>query len=730
MADIPIDAIPAARSARFAAFADWLRRSLRSALSTLPHGRTLPEDVWRRRHHALLAILWLHAVGLTVFALCYGYGLAHSLAHGFALAGIGVAAMLAKRHRRLAASTVSLGLISSSALLVHTWGGVIEGHFHFFVMIALLALYEDWLPFLLAAAYVVVHHGLMGALDPGGVYNHPEAVEHPWKWAAIHGGFVVAAGAASVAAWRLNEDVRADTRRAYEQVRRSEAQLAEAQRLAQIGSWEWDLASGRVTWSDELYRIFGVAQSDWSPSYESFVSLVEPADRARVEEVVQRAVDERSSFRHEYAITRPDGTKRVIEAYGELVECDSVVKLVGTAQDVTERREVEAELARREEIEREHRARSEFLSRISHELRTPLNAILGFAQVLELDGLAPKQKESVRQILKGGDHLLELINEVLEISRLQAGNMTISLEPVLVEAVVAEAITLVKPLAKDLNVTLVNRVGAAREHYVVADKQRLKQVLLNLLSNAIKYNREGGSVTVSLEEPRTGRNLILVTDTGMGIAQEKLDQVFVPFDRLGAEHSGVEGTGLGLTLSRLLVEAMKGTLDVESEPYIGSTFTVGLESTSAPSEATRPAAAESHYTVGPEAGGATATIVYVEDNLSNLRLVERLLEPEGGVALIPAMEGNLALELVRQHRPDLVLLDLHLPGIDGEAVLRELKADPAVRHIPVIVISADATASRIERVLAAGADEFLTKPLDIKRFLLVLNARLGGRVAA
>jgi CheY-like chemotaxis protein/anti-sigma regulatory factor (Ser/Thr protein kinase) len=289
---------------------------------------------------------------------------------------------------------------------------------------------------------------------------------------------------------------------------------------------------------------------------------------------------------------------------------------------------------------------------------------------------------------------------------------------------------LVNPLATERNVTFVNKIAALQDRFVEADKQRLKQVLLNLLSNAIKYNREGGTVTVSLAEPASGRALILVTDTGMGIPQEKLEQVFVPFDRLGAEDTGVDGTGLGLTLSKLLVEAMNGTLDVESEPYIGSTFVVGLQKASAPAAAAVPLDGNAELAPDGRGNGARATVLYVEDNLSNLRLVERLFEPHGGVTLIPAMEGKLGLELARQHHPDLILLDLHLPGIDGEAVLEQLKADPGLREIPVIVVSADATSSRVERVLASGAQAFLTKPLNVRRFLEVVNETMSPPVAA
>src|SRR5688500_7420301 len=209
----------------------WLGR-LRSAL---PEGRTLPDRVWRRRHHAMLTLLWLHAVGLAIFALAQGFGVLHSIQEGGIVAAIAVAATLAGDRKRMAATLVSLGLITSSAVLVHIWGGVIEAHFHFFVMIVVLSLYEDWLPFLVAASYVVLHHGLAGALDPHSVYNHADAVAHPWKWAAIHGLFVTGAGVGAVVAWRLNEDVRAESDQAYRQARASEERFKSAFENAPIG---------------------------------------------------------------------------------------------------------------------------------------------------------------------------------------------------------------------------------------------------------------------------------------------------------------------------------------------------------------------------------------------------------------------------------------------------------------------------------------------------------------
>jgi PAS domain S-box-containing protein len=967
--------------------------------ASLPHGQTLPEDEWRRRHHALLAILWLHVPALTIFAAAEGYSPFHSALHGGAVVVFALLATFGPKNRRFASVAVSLGLISASALLVHTWGGVIEGHFHFFVMIALLALYEDWLPFLIAAAYVVVHHGLMGALDPGGVYNHPDAVAHPWKWAAIHGAFVTAAGIASVAAWRLNEDVRAETRTAYRHARESEErfrsafheapismtlsgigpedaglfvqvnralceflgyseeellgshferithpadkgenkelfgqllagtipsfqlekrylradgrtvwgmlnvslvrddqgeplyaiaqvqdvterklavkavsesqrQLAEAQKIAQMGSWEWDILSDEVTWSKELYRIFGLDPETWQPSFEGFLERVH-GDRERVRAVVEASIASRESFHDEYGVLRPGGELRVVEAHGEVVLGDDgePVKLIGTAQDVTEQRRVERyrearyavarelatakaledvarqlletltsvgewdravlwtvgddqreltrvaawgvderdadaspgagaqdawqtgepvlaeraaafpihghglvcgvvefsstslvqvdaghmelmtavtaeighfvesqrmakELQLKQQAEREHRARSEFLSRISHELRTPLNAILGFAQVLELGELDVDEKESVKQILKGGTHLLELINEVLEISRVDSGSMSVSVEPVSVDEIVSDALDLVGPLAAQHGVTLENCLNGDGARHVCADQQRLKQVMLNLLSNGIKYNRDGGSVTVSLDDGPDGHVLIAVRDTGKGIPEDKLAHVFSPFDRLGAEQTSIQGTGLGLTLSKLLVEAMGGTLGVESELSVGSTFTVGF-----PASEAGPAKPTRHETNGAvtqlaSREQASATVLYIEDNLSNYSLVERLLAQRPNIAMLAAIDGGLGLELARQHRPDLILLDLHLPIMEGQEVLARLKADEATSDIPVVVVSADANASRVEALLDSGADAFLTKPLDVKRFMAVVDDALGAKVAA
>jgi PAS domain S-box-containing protein len=405
--------------------------------------------------------------------------------------------------------------------------------------------------------------------------------------------------------------------------------------------------------------------------------------------------------------------------------------LVGISEDITERKQAQEQVRQaKEEAERANKAKSEFLSRMSHELRTPLNAILGFGQLLESADLQPNQRERVVQMMKGGRHLLELINEVLDISRIEAGSMPISLEPVHVESALTDVLDLIAPLAAERGISLERPSKEAADKYVLADNQRLRQVMLNLLSNAIKYNREGGKAKVSFAETSPGSLLILVTDTGKGIPEDQQRKLFTPFERLGAEQSAIEGTGLGLALSKLLIEAMGGTLGVESEPWIGATFIVKLALVDAPSARSLTSAAGAGSVAMSEHDGPTRTILYVEDNPSNLKLVEEVLATRPGIRLVSVMNGNLALELAQQHRPDLVLLDLHLPGVPGEAVLRRLRADPETKRVPVVVVSADATDQSVEKLLASGANAYVAKPFEIDEFLAVIDEVFSERQPA
>jgi PAS domain S-box-containing protein len=396
--------------------------------------------------------------------------------------------------------------------------------------------------------------------------------------------------------------------------------------------------------------------------------------------------------------------------------------MYGMAIDITERKRAEEDLhAAREEAELANRAKSEFLARMSHELRTPLNAILGFAQLLEIDDLGAERGESVQQILRAGRHLLQLIDEILDVARIEQGTLSLSIEPVQLREIVREALDLIQPLAASANIRI--RTEASQfDGHALADRQRLKQALMNLLSNAIKYNREGGDVIVSCGAAPGGRVRIEVADTGPGIPGEMMDRLFLPFERLGAERTPVEGTGIGLSISKRLIELMGGEIGAESQIGRGSTFWVELEPAEAPEERVEQAAERAPEVLG---SGGERTVLYVEDNLSNLRLVERILARRPTARLITAMQGGLALELAREHRPDLILLDVHLPDIDGDEVLRRLREDPETRDIPVVAVSAEATPRKIERFLAAGARAYLTKPLDVKQFLEVVDEALA-----
>jgi len=379
----------------------------------------------------------------------------------------------------------------------------------------------------------------------------------------------------------------------------------------------------------------------------------------------------------------------------------------------------------KEEADRANTAKSEYLSRMSHELRTPLNAILGFAQLLELGELGDEQRENLHYILSAARHLLALINEVLDIAAIEAGRLPLSLEPVAVADVVAETVSLIRPLADQHQVLLVSPPVSCQVH-VRGDRQRLKQILLNLLSNADKYNRPGGRVELACGPAGDGMR-IQVVDTGPGIAAEVMDQLFVPFERLGSEQTGVEGAGLGLPLSRRLAEAMGGTLEVATTLGQGSSFWVELPAAEGPVErADRQHELDSVAAPAPEPDEAM-TVLYIEDNLSNLQLVERVLSRRPGVRLISAMRPQLGLELAAEHHPDLILLDLHLPDMPGQEVFRRLQAEPRTAQVPVVVLSADARPSLIEDLLAQGVRAFLTKPLDVKELLELLNTVAGER---
>lgn len=404
-----------------------------------------------------------------------------------------------------------------------------------------------------------------------------------------------------------------------------------------------------------------------------------------------------------------------------------VTHFVGILTDISERIRSEHELVRaREEAERANRAKSQFLSSMSHELRTPLNAIIGFAQVLEADAshpLSPTQRESTALILKAGWHLLELIGETLDLSKIEMGALRLSIEDVCLQDTIRECLDFISPQAERHGIRLLDRLTDCDGVYVRGDRTRLRQALLNLLSNAVKYNRAGGRVAVACT--RAGNRVrIAVEDTGQGMTSAQQADLFSPFNRLGREAAGVEGTGIGLVISKRLVEMMGGNIGVESRPGDGSLFWIELPLSTVPAaRATAIAEAAPGPTAAP-AAGQRATVLYVEDNPTNLRLMERILAADAGLRLLTAATGSHGIALARDRRPDLVVLDLNLPGMDGYEVLNELRRHPETHNIPAIALSAVAAPSETARGLAAGFSHYLTKPLDVKKFFEALQELL------
>ncbi|RYG69251.1 PAS domain S-box protein, partial [bacterium] len=376
---------------------------------------------------------------------------------------------------------------------------------------------------------------------------------------------------------------------------------------------------------------------------------------------------------------------------------------------------IEAEHAR-EEAERANLAKSEFLSRMSHELRTPLNAILGFGQLLEMSDLKEEDAQSTEQIIKAGRHLLNLINEVLDIARIESGKLAISSETVGAGELALEVMDLVRPLAATRSITIDDHQARESKVHLTADRQRLKQILLNLVSNSVKYNHEGGKISFSIQEV-DDRVRLSVSDNGPGIRDEDVERLWLPFERLGAENSGIEGTGVGLAVSQQLAKAMGTILRVQSEVGRGSVFSIDLPRAEDPHAVHHEAAEEEVMTMS----STRFVVLYIEDNPSNLHLVQRLLSRRPEIRLLSAMQGELGYELARMHCPDLILLDLHLPDVSGLEVLLRLQGNTGTKSIPIVVLSADATPGQARRAVDAGAKAYLTKPLEVRQFFDTLD---------
>lgn len=628
-----------------------------------------------------------------------------------------------------------------------------------------------------------------------------------------------------------------------------ENQLSEAQSVAHLGSFDLNLVSGELHWSDEHFRLWGLTPGALIPNLSVFKQAVHSDDLMQVENAIQKALSGNYRYECKHRVVWPDGSEHHIHGIGKTTydANGKAVRITGTVQDITEtissqrrmamfqrmmesvidgvitinqkgiiqsfnssacamfgyqeqdvvgrnvnilmpepyqsehdgylkryfankssrimgrqleltgcrsdgsvfpleisiteiggthetiivgvtrditsrKLEEKAVLDARAEAERANQAKSDFLSSMSHELRTPMNAILGFAQMLEYDTrLDADQQDNVHEILKGGRHLLELINEVLDLSKIEAGHVDLSLEPIDISCVANECTGLIEPLMLQKQITLYQDVPPRTA--VRADRVRFKQALLNLLSNAVKYNRDSGQIHLNVKPSNGQYQRITVTDTGLGIPPDRIEKLFQPFQRLGAEHSEIEGTGIGLTITRHLVELMGGNVGVDSQVGVGTTFWIEL-----PSEVMQDAEndvkgdgveflqsiAEAHHTV-----------LCIDDNPANLKLITQMLGLRQHIHVITAHMPELGIGLALTHQPDLILLDVNMPHMDGYQVLNVLKSNASLKGTPIIAVTANAMPRDIERGRAAGFNGYLTKPLNLEEFLEMIDNSLA-----
>ena len=458
-------------------------------------------------------------------------------------------------------------------------------------------------------------------------------------------------------------------------------------------------------------------------------------DPDRAEKSIKQVLIEKKVTNYELTARARDGKETVV-SFNATTFYDRDRKLQGVfaaARDITERKRLDQVLqeknieleSARSVAEKANLSKSEFLSSMSHELRTPLNAILGFAQLMESGLPLPTatQKASIDQILKAGWYLLALINEILDLALIESGRLTLSLEPIPLVDVMLECQAMIEPQAQKNGIHL-NFPQLKTPYFVNADRTRVKQVLINLLSNAIKYNRAQGAVEVTCSESGEKYIRISVHDTGEGLTPEKREQLFQPFNRLGQEAGGEEGTGIGLVVSKQLVELMEGKIGVESTVGAGSVFWFELKLAAEPqpavgaTEPLAPLRAHVHH------GAVLRTLLYVEDNQANLQLVEQLIARHPDMRLLSAGDGVLGIAMARIHHPEVILMDINLPGMSGIQALRILREDPTTAHIPVLAISANAMPDDIKKGLEAGFLRYLTKPIKVDEFMSALDMAL------
>lgn len=526
---------------------------------------------------------------------------------------------------------------------------------------------------------------------------------------------------------RTDQDV-TELRAAERAAQASAERLQLAKDAAHLGMWKMDVESGHFDWDRQTYALHGAEPGDARPPLEIFDASVHAEDRARIDAEMLRAASGQGMLDTRYRVVFADGSIHHVATRADRSEAGPPRQLIGVSWEITAAVEAETALRARETAERANRAKSEFVARMSHALRTPLNAMLGFTQLLERDGTDPLsdgQRDRVERIRTAGFRLLNLVNDVLDLSRIEAGAMSVTVEVVELAPLIADTLEDMAPAANGRDVALRCEIGADAPRRLWADRTRLRQVLAVVVTNAVKYNRRGGQVNVIARRASSDVAQIVVRDTGVGMTQAQVKSLFTPFSRGGHGSGEPEGSGLGLAVAARLVEQMHGTLHVTSTPGAGSEFCIALREV--PGGTDRRDVRATPVMALQVREDVRGSVLYIEDNPVNSLLVEQLLHSRPNVRLYKAPDGTTGLVLAAASRPDLILIDVRLPDMDGLEVLRRLRAQAGTAHTPCVAVSAHALPAEIEQARAGGFRHYWVKPLDAAQFLAGVDALLGAR---
>ncbi|WP_447977085.1 response regulator [Candidatus Nitrospira bockiana] len=694
-------------------------------------GGALPDHVWRRRHRGIVIALWLHVIGIPVFGWLLNNSIRLSVAAATGVAFMAVLAGLAALPRRLRSCLTTAGLVASAALLVHLSGGYIEMHFHFFVVMAVIALYQDWTAFLLALLLLVLDHGVVGMLAPEFVYNHADAAAHPWRWALVHAVFILAECAALLVYWRANEAAQSDVRE-----REARTRLILDSALDAVVTSD---GQGRITgWNPRAEVMFGRRRADAIGQPIGLVLVID-GDDADVLPAIPR--DARVERRTEGLGRRPDGALFPVEVAMSGTIVDEAPLYAAFIQDITDRKRAEEELKRaKQAAETASRAKSQFLANMSHEIRTPMNGVLGMVDLLLATTLTAKQRRFAETVRQSGQNLLRIVNEILDFSKAEAGKLVLDQDDFDVRETIEEVIDLVAERAQGKGLTLACEIAQTVPLVLHGDAGRLRQILINLVSNAIKFTEEGevivrvggeavapDSTVSTVSDERGGaqafRLRVAVSDTGIGIAPTARPRLFEPFAQAdGSTTRKYGGTGLGLAIVKQLVEMMEGTVEVESRLGQGSTFTV-TACLKCPDDAAWVASPKRYELEG-------LRVLVVDPNPTMRSIVEHQLK---AWRMHPgtAESGGDALAFLRHKASrgtgyDLVLLDAQLPDMGVVALVRAIRADRLLTGLRILVFAAVCPDEDPDALRRAGADAVLTKPFRQSRLYDCIATVMAG----